>query len=213
MFKRLALAMAVSCMALSASAQVKAVTENGEEVILYSDGTWKSTEAPKPGWETRLDTLVVTKSEKSTFLVKGKKLKYGIWMNPKKWTFSGEKNASVPAAEYFFRFKEGDLYAMTVPEEVQVSFESLPKLALKLAQNMDPNAHVTHEDIRIVNGSLVRYIEMKATVEGMELVYVGYYYSGKEGIIRFLGFMSQNLLTKYRKDIDELLSGFTMDVK
>lgn len=213
MLKRLILTMSVMLPMACGYAQTKAVTESGEEVLLYADGTWKSTAAPKPGWDTRLDTITVKKNEKNTFLVKGKKIKYGVWINPKKWTFTGEKNASIPAAEYFFRYKEGDVYAMTVPEGIQVNFESLPKVALKVAQNMDPNARIVHEDTRMVNGSLMKYVELRASTEGIDFVYLGYYYSGPEGIVRFLGFTSENLVTKYRKDIEDLLSGFTMDVK
>lgn len=196
-----------------ASGQTKAVTENGEEVILYNDGTWKSTAAPKPGWDTRLDTPALKKSDKATFLVKGKKLKYGVWIDPKKWKFSGEKNPTVPAAEYFFTMKDGDVYGMTVPEGIEVNFESLPGLALKMAQNIDPNAHIIHEETRKVNGVLVKFIELKASTQGIDFDYLGYYYSGPEGIVRLLVFTSQNLMATNRKTIEELLNGFTLDVK
>lgn len=213
MIKNLALAILFLLGCISARAQVKAVTETGEEVVLYSDGTWKSTAAPKPGWNTRLDTLSVKKGEKSTFLVKGKKQKYGVWINPKKWTFSSDKMPSMPAMEYFFKLKEGDAFAMTVPEEVQVDFEALPALSLKVAQAKDPNARITLEENRLVNGVLVKHVEMKVSTQGMNLVYSGYFYSGSQGIVRFMAFTSENLLTKYQKDIEDLLNGFTMDVK
>ena len=213
MIKNLILAAAFVLCGVASRAQVKAVTETGEEVVLYSDGTWKSTAAPKAGWNTRLDTPSVKKGEKSTFLVKGKMLKYGIWTNAKKWTFSSDKMPSVPAAEYFFKLKDGDAFAMTVPEEVQVNFEALPALGLKIAQAADPNARITLEENRLVNGVLVKYVEMKVSAQGMDLVYVGYYYSGAQGIIRFMAFTSANLLPKYHKDMEELLNGFTMEVK
>lgn len=213
MIKNLALAVSLALCGVAAQAQVKAVTETGEEVVLYSDGTWKSTAAPKPGWNTRLDTLSVKKGEKSTFLVKGKKLKYGVWTNPKKWTFSTDKLPSAPSTEYFFRMKDGDAYTITVPEEVQVDFEALSALGLKIAQAADPNARIVSEENRLVNGVLVKCVEMKVSVQGMGLYYIGYYYSGPEGIVRMLAFTSQNTITKYRKDMEELLNGFTMDVK
>ena len=66
--------------------QQKALTETGDEVILYDDGTWKYTNQAET---TFIDTNKVEfkKNDNSTFLLKSKKFNIGVWINPKKWKF------------------------------------------------------------------------------------------------------------------------------
>ena len=100
-------------------AQINGITETGDEVVLFEDGTWKYVNDS----ETESSTIPVIETEflkdkKSTFLVKSKKLNVGIWINPKAWTFS--KGTEAEAYEFQFEKKSGDLYAMLITEKIQV---------------------------------------------------------------------------------------------
>ncbi len=208
MMKKHFLLLAVVCNIGFLSAQKKAVTETGEEVVLYPDGTWKSLEV-KASRDTRLDTFVVSKPATSTFLVKGEKLDYGIWINSKKWSF--KKNTKGEGdEEYNFTLINEDAYMMVIPEKIEIPLSQLKEIALKNALSVAPDAAIVYEDMRKVNGVLVGCAQMNATVQGVKFAYLCYYYSGKMGSIQVMSYTSQSLFPKYKKEMETLLNGFVL---
>ncbi len=195
----------------TAKAQVRAVTDNGEEVILNKDGTWRSASVT-PSYETRLDTPVVTKSGKATFLIKGKRLKYGIWIDPKKWTFSSPKTNEETPIEYRYSLKNGDAYAMTIPEGIGIGLDELVNITLSNTKKTAPDAHIVRMETRRVNGNIMRVIEKRATSQGIKFVYLAYYYSSDDMTVQFITYTSESLYNKHKADMEELLSGFTTKV-
>ncbi len=105
----------------NANAQINAITETGKQVILNYDGTWKYVDDGSPD-KSETDSMGMnpekfTKSSAATFLVKSGINTIGIYINPKKWTFSGHRdNETNP--EYRFSSKSGDLSAMIVTERL-----------------------------------------------------------------------------------------------
>ena len=71
-----------------AHVQQKAVTETGEEVILFEDGTWKyQNEDDFLIKEISTNSNIFQKDKESTFLLKSSKVNVGIYLNPKTWSF------------------------------------------------------------------------------------------------------------------------------
>lgn len=186
--------------------QVNAVTENGDKVILYDNGTWKSAEV-KTGWETRLDTLKFTKPASSTFQVKGVKLNYGVWLNPKKWHFKKEDSKDLPS-EYKFTLIGQDAYAMTIAERIEMPLNSLKEIALSNAEKVAPDVRLIKEELRNINGHIVWLLQMEGTISGIKFVYYGYYYSDSDGTLQFITYTSKNLFEKYKPEMENLLNGF-----
>ena len=195
----------------AANAQVKAVTENGDEVILNKDGTWRSASVT-PSYETRLDTAVITKSAKATFLLKGKRIKYGIWIDPKKWSFSSAKPNEETPIEYRITLKNGDAYAMTIPEGIGIGLDNIVNFTLENTKKTAPDARVVRESTVSVNGNIMRLVEKRATVQGIKFVYFAYYYSTDDMTIQFITYTSESLWNKHKGDMEELLSGFTTKI-
>ena len=50
-------------------------------------------------------------------------------------------------------------------------------------------------------------MQMRGTIKGIPLVYLGYYYSGKEGAVQIITFTGEGLFT-HTEDFEELLNGF-----
>lgn len=192
----------------TAYAQTKAITDNGEEVILNKDGTWKYANL-KPSYTTRLDTLSFVKDKDATFLLKGKNIKYGVYLNPKKWKFEAVNN-NESAHEYFLTLKDGDAFAMIIPERVELTFELLEQVALENAQNAAPDIHITKQEMRTINGNLVKVMEMQGTLKGVSFVYFGYYYVGPLGTIQFISYTTKGLYKEYLPEMEKLLNGFTL---
>jgi hypothetical protein len=191
-------------------AQNKAITEDGEEVILYDDGTWtyadgstieESIDIPKNPKEFK-------KSASSSFLLKSRVFDIGFHINPKKWKFSkGENNGD---AEYELELKEGDLYGMIITEKIEIPLLSLRSIALENARNASPDIKIVDEEYRTVNGQEVLMLRMDGTLAGIKFSYFGYYYSNEGGTVQFITYTAQSLLDEYKEDCEDLLNGLVV---
>lgn len=187
-------------------AQQKAVTDSGEEVILYADGTWRYlNDSARVEEEIPLNPKTFTRSPGNSFLVKSTRFNVGTWVNPKKWSF--KKATGNEAAEFEYDFKDGDLYAMIITEGLEIPVETLRNIALQNAREAAPDIHIVSQEYRMVNGLKVLCMQMDGTLQGIKFSYVGYYYSNAKGTLQFLSYTSQALLPKYKADIEELLNG------
>lgn len=189
------------------SAQINALTETGDEVILNEDGTWEYlNDSIIEIKEIPINEKEFLKGKKSTFLVKSKTLNVGIWINPKKWSFT--KGTEEDEYEYQFHLREGDLYAMLISEKIQVPIETLKNLALEIAKDAAPDIKVIKEEYRNVNGIQVLMLQMAGTIQGIRFTYYGYYYSNTNGTIQLITCTGENIFPDYENDIEEFLSGF-----
>jgi hypothetical protein len=187
-------------------AQQKAVTENGAEVILYDDGTWKfQNEDELTIVEVRTNPVKLKKSEGATFLLKSNILNVGFWLDPKLWSF--KKQTENEAAEYKLLLKSGDLYGMIITEKVEIPLETLKSLALANGQKVAPDLKIVKEEYRNVNGLKVLLLEMSGTTKGIKFSYYGYYYSNINGTVQFITYTSTKLLNSYKSKIEILLNG------
>lgn len=187
-------------------AQTKAVTEKGDEVILYSDGTWKYTnDSTIKETEIKTNDHPFIKDKKSTFLVKSNKVNVGIWIDPKAWTFS--KNSDNEDAEFQFQKKDEDLYALLISEKMEIPVENLKSIAFDNAKSAAPDIKIINEEYRTVNGIKVLMLQMAGTIQGMRFTYYGYYYSSKNGTIQFLAYTGESLFEQYKESIENLLNG------
>lgn len=188
------------------NAQVKAVTDTGDEVLLYDDGTWKYTnEQVAEETEIKVNDKNFTKDDKSSFVVKSSKVDIGIWINPKDWNFS--KNSSNEDAEFQFQKKGEDLYGMLIAEKLQIPIATLRDVALQNAKKVSTDMMVVQEEYRNVNGIKVLMMQMAGTIQGMRISYLGYYYSNESGTIQLLTYTGESLFNNYRRDIEIFLNG------
>jgi len=195
---------------LTAIAQKKAVTENGEEVLLSDDGTWKYLNDSLKTDTATIPTNPITfsKGTSSTFLLKSTKFNVGIWLDPKKWTFG--KGVNNEAAEYELNLKNGDLYAMLITENMEIPLKTLKEAAIKNATDAAPDLKLVKEEYRTVNKNKVSLLEMNGTAKGIKFTYYGYYYSNARGTLQFVSYTSQNLFSKFQTDIEGLLNGLVV---
>ncbi len=195
-------------LSIHVSAQIKAVTEQGEEVILNTNGTWKYLKQT-PSYTTTIDTQSFSKDKNATFLVKGTKIGYGVYIDPKKWRFKSDKEDNA-AYEYQFTLKEGDAQAMIIPEKIELTMELMKMAALENGKQVAPDIHITHEEIRKVNGHVVTMLELRGTIKSLPFVYIGYYYVGEAGTIQFIAYTTEKLLNENRKEMETLLNGLVL---
>lgn len=193
--------------------QTKAVTDKGDEVILYADGTWKYAEDKKESDHNKIDTIVTTKPLTAKFLVKSEKVECGIWVDPKKWKFKKGDAAEDEIIELSFTLAGQDAYGMFISERIEIPLESLKEIALMNARNASPDVEIVKEQVRNVNGLYMLCLQMNGTIKGVKFTYLGYYYSGKNGTVQFVTYTSQSLFSKYKPEMEGLLNGFTEQTK
>ena len=188
------------------NAQIKAITENGEEVVLFEDGQWEYIEGTEVAEaEILMNPLKFVRPATSAFLLKSTKFNIGVYLDSKIWTI--EKGKGDEAYEYQLTLNQGDLYAMLITEQVEIPLESLKEIAVENARDVAPDVYVAKEEYRMVNGLKVLMLQMNGTLSGIKFSYYCYYFTSEKGTIQFIGYTSQNLLPKYQKTIEDLLNG------
>lgn len=184
----------------------KAITDTGEEVILYSNGTWEySKDAQKLSDMIEINKKIFNKPIDSSFLVKSTRNNSAFWINTNKWSFS--KSEELPDAEYQFELKDKDLYGLAITEGIEIPLESLAKIALHNARSVAPDMEIVEQEYRIVNGNKVLYMQMNGTMEGVKFTYVGYYYSDDSGSTQLVNYTATNLVERYKPEINDFLNG------
>jgi len=203
--KKLVLFLICACSISFAHAQKTAITDTGEEVILYPDGTWKSKSVVKVT-VIPLNPKKFAKPTTSTFLLKSTRVNIGVWLDPKVWSF--KKADENEEGEYELQLKGGDLYAIMITEKVEIPLETLKGIAVENARSVSPDVTIVKEEYRTVNNVKVLLLQMSGTIEGVKFTYFGYYYSNANGTVQLLTYTSQNLFASYQVNAEALLNGF-----
>lgn len=206
--KKLVLIAIAAMFSFTCFAVQKAMTDKGEEVLLYDNGTWKfaNERLNKPA-EFKYNKKKYYKSKKATFELKSKKNDVAVWLDPKKWSFSKSKSNS--EAEYQFQLKGADLHGLLISEAIEIKVETLVNIALENAKRAAPDARIVSQEYRTVNGLRLVQLNILGTIQGIKFSYLGYYYSNSKGTTQLLTFTSENLFPKYRKAAETFLNGLT----
>ncbi|MCB0410565.1 MAG: hypothetical protein KDD29_10125 [Flavobacteriales bacterium] len=205
---RLYLLLVLLSFAQASFSQVNALTEYGEEIILYENGTWKYKNRELEEVEIKTNSKSFKKSKESTFLIKSNRFNIGFYINPEDWTF--KKSTTNEDAEYTLNYKDGDLYAMIITEKIEIPILTLQGIALDNARKVAPDIEIVKQEYRMVNDLKVLFMQMDGTMKGVKFTYYGYYYSNEQGTVQFVTFTSQNLLPEYRSLCDDLLNGMVI---
>jgi hypothetical protein len=189
----------------------KAVTENGDEVVLYSNGTWKFTNDSLLKSDIRTEIKPFYKNENATFLVKSNKTNFGIWINPKEWSFNKYTNDEVK--EYEFQLKKGDVYGILISEKVNIPLEGFKEIAVANASKAAKDLEIVKQEFRTINNTKVLFMEFVGTLKGIKFHYMNYYFSDDSGCHQLIVFTSENLINEHRTSIEDLLNGTVADLK
>lgn len=188
-------------------ADQKAITENGDEVILHDNGTWeKSSQKESEKKIISVNPGKFEKGSKAIFNLKSKVNGSSIAFDSGKWTFSksGEKDSS----EYEFKMKDSDLMAIMVTERIEVQMDKMAEVALTNAKDAAPDAKLMFCEYRIVNGKKILLAQITGTISGINFIYYSYYYSDDSGTTQLVTFTSQKLFSEYKQDAEDFLNGF-----
>jgi hypothetical protein len=194
--------------------QINALTENGKQVILFNNGTWKYSADSTLGKKNRTDTIKMnpakfSKSGDATFLAKSNTVNVGVYVDPDKWTLkTHNENESNP--EYRFSLKSGDGYAMLETEKTPIGLEAMRNIALINAQKAAIDARITKQEYRIVNNKRILFLEISGTIQGIKFKYMGYYFSNEKGTTQLLSYTSEAMYNDANKEMETFLNGLVV---
>jgi Protein of unknown function (DUF3157) len=196
----------------SSKSQVKALTENGREVMLNENGTWRYVSNDDSLDKTETITTNPANfhtTAGATFPVKSNVMNVGVYLDHNKWTFAVHSNNEINP-EYRFEMKSQHGYAMMLTEITQIELERMKTIALENAQKAAPDTRITHSEYRIVNNKKILCLTMTGTLQGIKFIYFGYYYSNSHGTVQLVAYGSENMYKDSLKDWEDFLNGFTV---
>lgn len=181
---------------LQADTGTPAVTKDGRNVILYSDGTWVYKQ-DNPEYRPQMANASLS----------GKRGIYEIFYNDKLWRKSSTGNDD---AEIELQHVNGDGYAMVIFERIPVPLDNLKKLALSNVRSVATEAAIVGEERKLVNGYEMMVLRINSTIEGIPFSYLNYYATGDWGTIQFVTYTAAVLMPEYETDFLDLLNGLTI---
>ena len=192
---------------LNLNASEKAITEDGDIVILHPNGTWWYEDNNDTNSDIPYNRQTFNKAKKASFIVKSTKNKSAYAIDPKVWLFTRNESGSVGDNEYLFQAKGIDLYGMAITEAVEIGLEYLGDIALQNAREAAPDARIVDREYRTVNGEKVLYMEMRGTLSGIDFTYLGYYHSNEAGSTQLVAYTGTKLVPKFKSKITQFLNG------
>ena len=189
-------------------AQTKAITETGVEVLLFDNGSWQFVDKEDPALaeKVRVNKQKFEKSKEASFLVKSTKIPVGVYINPNEWKF--RKSVDNEDAEYEFQHKTFDIYGLLIHESTQIPIETLKGIALDNARTAAPDIVIDDQEYRTVNDNYLLMMQLKGSVQGIKIIYRGFYYSNEHGTVQLIMYTGQNMLDKVKPEIEKFMSGF-----
>lgn len=191
------------------SAQTKAVTDAGDQIILYDNHTWKYADDFKNSESfIKSNGESFKKNKESTFLLKSNKVHLGFWLNPKTWSFA--KATGNPSAEYELRNKKASIQAIIIPEKVHLPLENLRSIVIMNAKKASPDYTVEQEEYRIVNDLKVLYLQSQGTILGIKFAFYVYGYSDSVSTVQLMVYGYYANKNNDQKIAEDLLNGLVM---
>jgi hypothetical protein len=187
-----------------AYAQQFATTPDGRTVKLNENGTWQYANAPKPSHGDSI-THIYSKPQLATTYAKSARNRFGFWYDKNIWTLVQKPTNEY--AEFQLDMPKGDGYAMFISERIEIDLDHLKSIVIKNAQQEDPNISIEKEELRIVNGIKLKFLQMSGETHGVKFEYQGYYSSNNSGTVQFVCFTTKNLIKDYESDFLNLLNG------
>ena len=206
----------------NSQSQTLAVTELGDTIYVYDNGTWSFEMLdvmPETAGLSFLDEEVIFDTIRTPFTysssakksIENKNKQFKIRYDEKVWErlppaqLNGE-------AEFALKAKSTDIWCIIISEETEIEAGALFRIAKNtMKENLGGDAAILKSEVRTVNGTEVVRGVLNAKHSGISFIFDTYYYSDDKGSVQFTVYTSDKVWEKNTKMIEELLNGFVVE--
>lgn len=207
--KKFILLFTVGLSSLYFSQTINALTDEGQEVVLFADKSWK--------FVNESDKIVLDKLPKNsedflkgknaTFLLKSKKINTGVYIDPTKWQFKNLAGNTI--VDYQLVEKSGNGYGLFGSEKTNIANYTIYKdIILSNLKNSVLFFRLLKSEVRKVNGKEVLHLRYKANIQNLDFEYVGYYFISEQGLSQIVCYSSEKMFEEFLPGFMELMNGF-----
>lgn len=207
----------------TASAQIKAVTERGDTIYVYDNGTWAfSDDEEMPAlndelgflsMELKFDTIATpfkvlkTAKKEINSRLEFFKIKY----DDKIWKRVPPANIN-PDAEIALMSKDNSLFAMVISEGMEIGMENIVKVAINNMEKVtNEKVNIIQLEHRMVNEQEVLRGVYNLSLNGMDFIFETYYFSSEKGTVQFSAWTGANIYEKNPEVLSDLLNGLIIN--
>lgn len=219
---RLGLVILLFLLAVNTDGQVRAVTEYGDSIYVYDDGTWsfEFIEIQEQEEDLRyLDEVLDIDTLSTHFVfsasadkeVENKNGQFKLKYNSSYWNRKppGKINSE---ASFAFESKNEDIWGIVIDEESTFDKDVLYKIAKKMMEaNTGAVTKIIKTELRNVNGAEVLRGVTSANISGLKFIFDSYYFSNELGSIQFVVWTNEALWSKKEKEIESFLNGLIIN--
>ena len=197
----------IICLPLFSYGQIDAVTEDGYQVQLFEDGTWKYLDITlnEKRFIKENDTLFKAPNT-SKVSVNSDIVDIQVKLNTIDWSYAQSPNTE--DSEFSFSNNYHDIYGLMIAEKSKIPIENLRNIAIINARDNVKGLKIIQEEYRNVNNVKVLYVCFEGEVEKLSLRYNNYYYSGDDGVVQLITFAEKQVAIANEQNIFKLLNGF-----
>lgn len=201
---------ALVILSFSAKSQTKAMTEDGKEVVLFDNKTWKFVnESDDKVIETiSTNEQLYEKAKEATFIVRSKNVEAGFYYNPKKWKIT-QTPISTPFLEYaFMNTSNSSLYGLFASEIMPIqSLKNLKDIVISMIQRRVDYFRLKKSEYRTINGIKILHIEYSANVKGLDFEYISNFYLTAEGYSNISTYTYANQFEANKEQMEDFVNG------
>ncbi|NOU61391.1 hypothetical protein ELS83_16405 [Marinifilum sp. JC070] len=205
----------------SVKSQTRAVTELGDTIYVYNNGTWSfeiQEEAPVVNEFDFLNQILDIDTIQKPYSypanakkqVKSERNQFAVKYNDKIWKRIPPATLN-EEAEIAFQAKHTDIWCVIITEVTPIDADKLFKIAKKMMEeNTGGIAKIKKTEVRTVNENQIFYGKLETDFSGINFIFNSYYFSNEKGSVQFVTWTSSTLHELNKDLIQDLLNGFVV---
>lgn len=128
---------------------------------------------------------------------------FAIWVDDAKW----KPQQSDEPGVLEFAHVNGALWAKVITERIGIPTEGLKEIALVNARKVAPDARITLEEHRMVNGHELLALQITGVTKSVPFRFFGYYHGGTSGSVQVVGWTVESAFDENAGEIAAFLNG------
>lgn len=173
----------------------------GRRLVLHDDHTWQEVALPTG---TPSGTVELTKHTNQTQVLNSSNGRIQVSFDPTVWEQNKPSNAS---AEFGFYNKSKTGFAVLIYDGLQFTLESMEKILVTNAKNIDPNARILEKQDCRVNGTLGELVTYTATGSGITFTLITFVATGEFGSVQYTFYTTAAAFPNLRDEFLAAISG------